>query len=82
MRKELPGVGTHFKYYPHTRPRREPREYWEGLVARAYDEWAGWSGVEVVRLDTGELTNFSSTWWHIMIAGTWANTDLIVITTP
>jgi hypothetical protein len=82
MSEELHEVGTRFKYYPFASRQQTPRPYWEGVVVRTYDEWAGRAATEILRLDTGELRSVSSTWWRIMIAGTWANTDLIVITPP
>lgn len=72
----LPALGTRFKYNGGRRqiPNanlngfRSLGHSWEGLVVRTYDAWAGdWrGGLDVVRIDTGELQSLSLNSWRLL----------------
>jgi hypothetical protein len=87
---DMPQVGTRFKYDEGLRQHQNVKlngfrslgHRWEGVVVRTYDLWAGhWrGGIDVLRIDTGELQTLSLNSWQVL-TNVFAFNERIVIYT-
>lgn len=86
MNKNVPVVGTRFRYCRNENARRHsplPRvdaeETWEGIVVRTCDAWTHTPAVELRRLDTGDLWHMKLNWWIALTRPSKESMDQIII---